>query len=50
MPESHFWSDKAILQIVKPLKMVLCSYCDGIPLKFKKIGEASSLLARMEWA
>jgi hypothetical protein len=23
-------------QIFKPLKMVLCSSCDGVPLKFKK--------------
>ncbi len=30
------WLDKAILQIFKPLKMVSCSSCDGVPLKFKK--------------
>jgi hypothetical protein len=24
------------LLIIKPLKMVLCSSCDGVPLKFKK--------------
>jgi hypothetical protein len=36
--------DKAILQIFKPLKMVFCSSCDGVPLKFKKKhGRASSL-------
>jgi hypothetical protein len=35
--------DKAILLIFKPLKMVLCSSCDGVPLKFKKKnGRASS--------
>jgi hypothetical protein len=35
---------EAILQIIKPLKMVLCSSCDGVPLKFKKKnGQASSL-------
>jgi hypothetical protein len=28
--------DKAILLIFKPLKMVFCSSCDGVPLKFKK--------------
>jgi hypothetical protein len=38
--------DKAILLIFKPLKMVLCSSCDGVPLKFKKKnGRASSLPA-----
>jgi hypothetical protein len=38
---------KAILQIFKPLKMVLCSSCDGVPLKFKKKnGRASSLPAQ----
>jgi hypothetical protein len=36
--------DNAILQIFEPLKMVFCSSCDGIPLKFKKKnGRASSL-------
>jgi hypothetical protein len=45
------WLDKAILQIFKPLKMVLCSSCDGIPLKFKnKNGQASSLPAQIIWA
>jgi hypothetical protein len=29
------WLEKAILQIFKPLKMVLCSSCEGVPLKFK---------------
>ncbi len=43
-------SDKAILQIVKLLKMVLCSFCGGIPLKFKKKnGRASSLSAWIIW-
>ncbi len=28
--------DRAILQIFKTLKMVFCSSCDGVPLKFKK--------------
>ncbi len=28
--------DKASLLIFKPLKMVLCSFCDDVPLKFKK--------------
>jgi hypothetical protein len=27
---------KAILQICKLLKMVFCSSCDGVPLKFKR--------------
>jgi hypothetical protein len=32
----------------KPLKMVLCSSCDVVPLKFKKKnGPASSLLAEI---
>ncbi len=30
------YRDKAILLIIKPLKMVICSFCDGVPLKFKK--------------
>ncbi len=31
--------------------MVLCSFCDGVPLKFeKKNGQASSLPARIIWA
>ncbi len=42
------WLDKAILQIFKPLKMVFCSSCDGVPLKFKKKnGRASSLAAQI---
>ncbi len=28
--------DKAIFLIFKPLEMVLCSSCDGVPLKFKR--------------
>jgi hypothetical protein len=45
------WLDKAILQIFKPLKMVLCSFCDGVPLKFKKKnGRASSLPEQIIWA
>jgi hypothetical protein len=41
------WLDKAILQIIKPLKMVFCSSCDGVPLKFKKKNwQASSLPAQ----
>jgi hypothetical protein len=40
--------DKAILLIFKPLKIVLCSSCNGVPLKFKKKnGRASSLQARI---
>ncbi len=40
--------DKAILQIFKPLKLVLCSSYDGVPLKFKKKnGRASSLPAQI---
>jgi hypothetical protein len=36
------------LQIFKPLKIVLCSSCDGVPLKFKKKnGRASSLPAQI---
>jgi hypothetical protein len=39
---------KAIFQIVKPLKMIYFSSCDGDPLKFKKKnGRASSLPARI---
>jgi hypothetical protein len=31
--------------------MVVCSYCDGVPLKFKKKnGRASSLAAQIIWA
>jgi hypothetical protein len=42
---------KAILQIFKPLKMVLCSSCDGGPLKIKnKNGWDSSLPAQAIWA
>jgi hypothetical protein len=42
------WLDKAILQIFKPLKMVSCSSCDGVPLKSKKKNRrASSLSARI---
>ncbi len=29
------WSDKAISSICKQLKMVVCPYCDGVPLKLK---------------
>jgi hypothetical protein len=48
MPESQFDLDKAILQIFKPLKLVLCSSCDDVPLKLKKKnGRASSLPARI---
>jgi hypothetical protein len=46
IPESHplrwknarksLLSNKAISLIFKLLKMVLCSACDGVPLKFKK--------------
>jgi hypothetical protein len=40
--------DKAILQIFRPLKMVFCSSCDGVTLKFKKKnGRAFSLSARI---
>jgi hypothetical protein len=40
--------DKAILQIFKPLKIVFCSSCDGVPLKLKKKhGRASSLPAQI---
>jgi hypothetical protein len=36
--------DCGILRFRKPLKMVLCFSCDGVPLKFKKkIGQASNL-------
>jgi hypothetical protein len=39
---------QTILQIFKPLKMVLCSSCDGVPLKIKmKNGRASSLPAQI---
>jgi hypothetical protein len=45
------WLDTAILQIFKPLKLVLYSSCDGVPLKFKKKnGRVSSLPARIIWA
>ncbi len=45
------WLDKAILQIFKPLKMVLYFSCDGVPSKFKKKnGRASSLPAQIIWA
>jgi hypothetical protein len=45
VPESQV---KAILQIFKPLKMDLCSSCDGVPLKFKKKNrQASSLPAQI---
>jgi hypothetical protein len=48
MPESQYFLDKAILQIFKPLKMVFCSSCDGVPLKFKKEnGRAFSLSAQI---
>ncbi len=43
------WSDKAILKIFKPLKKVLCSFCDGVPLKFKKNGRVSSLQLLWWW-
>jgi hypothetical protein len=40
--------DKDILQIIKPLKMVFCFSCDGVPLKFKKKnGRASNLAAQI---
>jgi hypothetical protein len=46
MPECQISLDKAILQIFKPLKLVLCPSCNGVPLKFKKKnGRASSLPA-----
>ncbi len=49
MPESQL-IDKAILQIFKLLKMVLCSSCDGVPLKCKKNnGQASSLQVQIIW-
>jgi hypothetical protein len=35
-PGKSICLDKAILQIFKPLKMVLCYSCYGGPLKFKK--------------
>jgi hypothetical protein len=39
-------SDKAISLIFKPQKMVLVSFCDGVPLKYKKKNwQASSLPA-----
>jgi hypothetical protein len=42
------WLDKATLKIIKPLKMVFCFSCDGVPLKFKKKnGRASSLPAQI---
>ncbi len=49
--EKSIWSEKAISSIFKPLKMVFCSSCVGVPLKFKKKnGWASSLPARIIWA
>jgi hypothetical protein len=36
--------DKAILQIVKPLKIVFCSSCDDFPLKLKKKNRRASSL------
>jgi hypothetical protein len=40
--------DKAILQIFKPLKMVFCPSCDGVPFKIqKKNRRASSLPAQI---
>jgi hypothetical protein len=42
------WLDKAILQILKPLKNVLCHSCDGVPVKLKKENRrASSLSAQI---
>jgi hypothetical protein len=39
------------LSLLKPLKMVLCCSCDGVPLKFKKKNwRTSSLPARIIWA
>jgi hypothetical protein len=39
-------SSQSQLILLKPLKMVLCSACDGDPLKFKrKNGQASVLPA-----
>jgi hypothetical protein len=44
------WLVKAILQIFKPLKMILCFSCDFVPLKFKeKNGQASNLPAQIIW-
>jgi hypothetical protein len=31
------------------LKMVFCSYCDGVPLKFKKKKRAGLQFARMDY-
>jgi hypothetical protein len=54
IPGSHTETEKcrkvnlirqAILQIIKPLKMVFCSSCDGVPLKFKKKNGLASSLA-----
>jgi hypothetical protein len=47
IPVSHFTeTEKCRKEIFKLLKMVLCSSCDGGPLKFKKKnGLASSLPA-----
>jgi hypothetical protein len=43
------WFDKTVLQIFKPLKMVFCYSCDGVPLKFKKKnGRASSWPVQIE--
>ncbi len=40
--------DTAVSLIFTPLKMYICSSCDGIPLKFKKKnGWASSLRERI---
>jgi hypothetical protein len=36
--------DKAILQIFNLLKMVLCSFCDGVTLKFKEENRRASNL------
>ncbi len=33
---ASLYPDKAILLIIRPLKRVLCSFCDGVPLKFEK--------------
>ncbi len=36
LPEMEKWKRSLIRQIFKPLKMVLCSFCDSFPLKLKK--------------
>jgi hypothetical protein len=39
MPENQFDKTNTILQIFKPLKLVLCSSCDGV-LKIQKEKQA----------